>query len=163
MFARIMVVVGALAALGLAATGWHGYAGFDGRSGLERHILLGLAALLVFATAHCWQLFYLLGLTRVLAESAEESGRRSALEPRLVRFRTRTLPVVAAAVLAAIAVFVVGASMHGEQVGGRYHGPLLWAALALGAWATAAEWRTVIASERALAALRSRPADGGSR
>lgn len=154
MFARIMVVVGALAALGLAGTGWHGYAGFDGRSGLERHILLGLAALLVYTTAHCWQLFYLVGLTRVLAETAAGSGRRSSLEPPLVRFRTRTLPVVAAAVLTALAVFVVGAAMHGQQVGGRYHGPLLWIALALGAWATVAEWRTVLATERALAALR---------
>lgn len=160
MFARIMVVVGALAALGLAAAGWHGYAGFDGRSGLERHILLGLAALLVFATAHCWQLFYLLGLARVLAETAERSGRRSALTAPLLRFRSRTLPVVAAAVLAAIAVFVVGAAMHGEQVGGRYHGPLLWVALGLGAWATVAEWRTVVASERALVALREPPGAG---
>lgn len=158
MFARIMVAVGVLAALGLAAAGAHGHAGFTGRAGLERHILLGLAALLVFVLAHCWVLFYLLGLTRVLSEAAAETGASDALGPALRSFRRWTAPVLVAAVVSALAVFVVGAAMHGEGTGGRYHGALLWIALALAAWATVAEWRTLIASERALGAIRARSA-----
>lgn len=160
MFARIMIAVGILATLGLAGAGVHGYSGFDGREGLERHILLGLAPLLVFVTAHCWQLFYLLGLTRVLTETAEDLDRPDVSIPSVFTFYRTTLPPIVGAVAAALGVFVVGAAMHGQSAGGRIHGPLLWLALALGAWATVAEWRMVTASERALVGLRSdRPAE----
>ena len=154
MFARMMIVVGALAALGLLGAGVHGYAGFSGRDGLTRHILLGLAPLLVFVIAHAWTLFYLVGLTRVLRETAEERGVSGALEAPLLGLGRWTLPPGIAAVLAALAVFVVGAAMYGQKTGGSFHGPLLWLALALAAWATVAEWRAVVASERALDALR---------
>jgi hypothetical protein len=154
MFARIMVLVGALAALGLAGAGLHGYAGFEGREGLGRHILLGLAPLLLFVIAHAWSLFYLGGMARVLTETAAQSGRSSAIGPELTRFARRTVPPALAAVLTTLAVFVLGAAMQGRGAGGRYHGALLWVAPALAAWATVAEWRAVLATERALAVFR---------
>jgi hypothetical protein len=157
MFARIMVLVGGLAALGLAGAGVHGYAGFEGRDGLGRHILLGLAPLLLFVIAHAWSLFYLGGMARVLRETAAETGRPSAIGPVLARFGRRTVPPALAAILTALAVFVVGAAMQGRAADGRLHGPLLWVALALAAWATVAEWRTVLATEHALTELRRGP------
>lgn len=140
-FGRLMVAVGFAAALGMAGVGWQGYRGLAGGpegEGLQAHVLLGLAAVLVFVLAHAWVAFYLLGALRVLGRARD-----------LATFRRRTLPLLAAAVAAGLGTFVLGAAVHAGRVAAGLHGALLWAALALQAWAGWAEWRAVAAAERA--------------
>ena len=139
-FGRVMVAVGFAAALGMAAVGWQGYLGLPGGAegeALQAHVLLGLAAVLVFLLAHAWVAFYLLGALRVLGRDRD-----------LAAFRRRTLPLLAGAVAAGLGTFIVGAGVHAGRVPAGLHGALLWAALALQAWAGWAEWRAVAAAER---------------
>ena len=138
-----MVAVGFAAALGMAGVGWQGYrdlaGGVEGEA-LQAHVLLGLVAVLVFLLAHAWVGFYLLGAVRVLPEP---------LAPSLAVFERRTLPLLAAAVAAGLGTFILGAAVHAGRVSAGLHGALLWAVLALQAWAGWAEWRAVTAAERA--------------
>lgn len=146
MFGRVMVAVGFAAALGMAGVGWQGYRGLAGgaeEEGLQAHVLLGLGAVLVFLLAHAWVAFYLLGAVRVLP---------GPLAPPLAGFGRRTLPLLAAAVAAGLATFVLGTAVHAGRVPAGLHGALLWATLALQAWAGWAEWRAVTVAERAAGA-----------
>jgi hypothetical protein len=141
-----MVAVGFAAALGMAAVGAQGYRGLPGGTdgaGLQAHVLFGLAAVLVFLLAHAWVAFYLLGAVRVLPVP---------LAPPLAGFGRRTLPLLAAAVAAGLATFVLGTAVHAGRVPAGLHGALLWATLALQAWAGWAEWRAVAAAEGAVRA-----------
>lgn len=143
-FGRVMVAVGFVAALGMAGVGAHGYAGLPAGAGLRQHVLLGLAAVLVFLLAHSWVAFYLLGASRVLGEA-----------PALASLRRRTLPLLGAAVAAGLATFVLGSAVHAGRVPAGLHGALLWVTLALQGWAGWAEWRAVVAAERAVGAARA--------
>lgn len=140
MFGRVMVAVGALASLGLLAVGLAGYRGLpDGVEGpaLRQHVLLGLAAVLVFVLAHAWVAFYLVGAARVLGEAAV----------------ARTLPPLLLAVAAALATFVLGSAVHSGLAPAGLHGALLWLTLLLQGWAGWAEWRAVTAAARATRTL----------
>lgn len=143
MFGRVMVAVGFAAALGMLGVGLHGYLGLPEEAegpALQQHVLLGLAAVLVFLLAHAWVAFYLLGAVRVLPGPPG---------PPLAGFGRRTLPLLAAAVVAGLATFILGIAVHAGRAPAGLHGALLWAALALQAWAGWAEWRAVAAAERA--------------
>lgn len=154
-FGRIMIVLGILATLGLVATAVQGYAGVHGRAGLKEHVLLGLVALLLFVLAHCWILVYLVGIDRLLRPLARAAGRDDVVEPPLRSFRSRTLPLLLAAVFGGIAVFTLGSEAYSGRMSPSVHGVLIWVTVALQAGAVAVEWRALAASERALERLRS--------
>jgi len=153
-FGRIMIFVGLAATLGLVATGFQGYGGLADRAALGRHILLGLIALLLFVMAHSWVLIYLTGMHRLLRRVAGESGRVEALPPRLLAFRSRTLPVLLATIVGAIAVFLLGTEVFSGRLSGSVHGAVLWVTVVLQGLAMALEWRALAASERAFQLLR---------
>lgn len=149
-----MVLAGCLAALALAGVGAQGYRlAAEPDDGLAGHILVGMAAVLVLLLAHSWVLFYLLGASRVLREAARDAGRAEALAPPLRALGRRVLPPLLATVAAALATFVLGIGVYGGRAPELLHGALFWATLALQAWAAAAEWRALVACERATAAL----------
>lgn len=150
-----MVAAGCLAALVLAGVGAQGYRleGAEPASGLTGHILAGLTAVLVLLLAHSWVLFYLLGATRVLRETARGAGREETLAPALGGLRRRALPVLLAAAAAALATFTMGLATYAGRTPELLHGALAWVALALQVWAAAEEWRALAASERATASL----------
>lgn len=146
MFGRIMVIVGCLASVGLLATGLQGYRGAAEGAPLRTHVLLGMGSLLLFVLAHSWVLFYLVGATRVLAESATETG--GGLEAPLGGFRRQVLPPLLAAVTVAFAAFATGPGVYARWAPLTLHAALLWAALALQLWAARAEWQALTAAER---------------
>jgi len=153
-----MVAAGCLAALALAGVGAQGYRlAAELGAGLTGHIVVGLAAVLVLLLAHSWVLFYLLGAERVLREAlnevTREAGRGELPGPALLGFRRRVLPPLLGAAAAAFATFVLGIAAYAGRAPELLHGALFWATLALQAWAAAAEWRALAATERATAAL----------
>lgn len=147
-----MVAVGWLGALGLVAAGvlGHGYArhGDDVRG----HLLLGLGALLLFVLAHCWVLFYSLAARRVLA------GGTGAAAERLAGFSRHTLVPILAVLAAALATFLTGNAVYTGALPWWGHAAPFYATLVLQVWASAAEWRTCVATERLSAGMaRPRP------
>lgn len=155
MFGRIMVIVGCVATLGLLATGVQGYQGAAEGAPLRTHVLLGMGSLLLFVLAHSWVLFYLVGASRVLDETAREAGRGDLLEPSFVAFRRRVLPPLLAAVSLAFAAFATGPGVYARWAPVALHEALLWAAVALQIWAARAEWQALTASERAVRDLQA--------
>lgn len=151
MFGRVMVAVGGLSALGMAAVGVLGYRGVAKGAGLREHVLLGLATLLLFVLAHAWVAFYLVGAARVLGGAAMEGGR--APEPPVPAVHRSTLPPLLLAVAAALATFVVGSAVHTGAASAGLHGALLWLTLLLQTWAGRAEWRAVTAVSQAAGAV----------
>ncbi|HUP41915.1 MAG TPA: hypothetical protein VM599_01765 [Thermoanaerobaculia bacterium] len=147
MFGRVMVVVGCLAALGLAGVGVQGYLGVELGGGLAGHVLGGMGAVLVLLLAHSWVLFYLLGAVRVLAGEG--------LGAPLGAFRSRVLPPLVAAVVAGVATFLLGIGVYAGRAPAVLHGGLTWVTLALQVWAAVVEWRVLVAVERAAAARRA--------
>jgi hypothetical protein len=106
-----------------------------------------MGAVLVFLLAHSWVLFYLLGAARVL-------GGDGGPAP-LAGFRRRVLPPLMAAVVAGVATFLLGIGVYAGRAPAALHGGLTWVTLALQVWAAAAEWRVLVAVERAAAARRA--------
>jgi hypothetical protein len=106
-----------------------------------------MGAVLVFLLAHSWVLFYLLGAARVLAGEG--------LGAPLGAFRARVLPPLVAVVAAGVATFLLGIGVYAGRAPAALHGGLTWVTLALQVWAAAAEWRVLVAVERAATARRA--------
>lgn len=153
---RIMVVVSALATLGIIATGFLGYRGAHTDEGVRVHILVALGSILVFLLAHLWILFYLLGSVRVLRQEAERAGLpEDELDQGLVRFRTRTMPPLLVALALAVGCFVLGAGAYSSGGSVLVHAVSFYLVLPAEAWAAWREWRTFGAAERTVRRLRA--------
>lgn len=149
-----MVAVGGVAALGMAAVGWQGYQGLPEGArapGVQEHVLLGLAAVLVLVLAHAWVAFYLLGAGRVLEEAA--AGCPAALGRPFLSLRRGTLVPLLLVVSAGLATFVLGSAVHAGLAPAGLHGALLWLTLLCQGWAGWAEWRAVTEVARAARAF----------
>lgn len=155
MFGRIMVVTGMLATAGLGLAAAQGYRGAASGDALRLHVLTALVTVLVFILAHAWVLFYLVGAVRVIEETARGGGREDVVEPALTRFGRRTLPPLVGALAASLALFLAGVGVYAHQVPASIHGDLFWLVVVLELWAAWGEWRALVASERAVAALQA--------
>ena len=155
MFGRIMVVTGLVATAGLGLAAAQGYRGAASGDALRLHVLTALATVLVFILAHAWVLFYLVGASRVIAESAREAGREGVLEPALTHFGRRVLPPLLGALAAVLALFLAGVGVYARELSAAVHGDLFWLVVVLELWAAWGEWRALVSSERAVAGLQA--------
>ncbi|HVR96451.1 MAG TPA: hypothetical protein VMW27_07555 [Thermoanaerobaculia bacterium] len=160
MMGRALLIVGALATLGLAATGVLGYlvpwppaaeAGGAVSDEMSTHILIGLGTCLLLLFSHCWILIYLLGTGRAVRQAVRERGLETALAGRTRRSRMAFYVLVVLAMGLSLAVFIVGASLTTGSVPGWVHGVLFYAALAVQLPTLAIERRVLDANEGLMA------------
>jgi len=110
MMGRALLVVGALATLGLLGTGVLGYGipeSFE-VSDQANHILLAVLTSILLLFSHCWILFYLIGTGKVLKEAVAEHGLEQEIVEQTKTFKNRSNPWLMLAMMLAMATFVSG-------------------------------------------------------
>jgi hypothetical protein len=155
---RALLIVGALATIGLLATAVVGYALPEpvATKDLSTHLLLGVLASLLLLFSHCWILFYLIGTGKALKQAVAEHG----LEPEIVeqtrRFKTRSNPWLMLAILLAMATFVLGGGVATKAVASWVHHALFVATLAAQVWALWVEFEVLTANEKLMRSVDRR-------
>ena len=88
MMGRALLIVGAMATLGLLASAVVGYllAGATDAN-MPLHVLISLAASLLLLFSHCWIMFYLIGTGKAIKEAVNENGLEPALIEETKRFK----------------------------------------------------------------------------
>lgn len=162
MMGRALLIVGALATLGLAATGLLGYrmpwppaAAVEATGGvpeeMSRHILVGLGASLLLLFSHSWILIYLLGTGRAVRQAVRQRGLEPELSARTKRFKKACYPLILLAMALSLATFITGTGVTTGVVPGPVHGVLFYAALAIQILTLAVERRVLDDNERLIA------------
>lgn len=152
-FGRIVLVVSALATLGLVALGVDGYRLGDAPEELRAHLGLAMAVTLALLFGHLWVALYLLALVRTLRARGEELLAGEAWSRR----RRRSLAgAVGGALVLLLAVFLLGPAAMLGMLPAWVHGAAFFAALAAQVGSLLVEARALRDAERSLAALYAR-------
>ncbi len=107
MMGRALLTVGALATLGLVATGVIGYVATEvERYGLHLLIALGSCILLLFS--HCWIMFYLIGTGKAIKDVVAEENLSADLVEETKALKNRSYPGLMLAMALAMATFILG-------------------------------------------------------
>ena len=107
MMGRALLTVGAMATLGLVATGVLGYLVADvGSAGL--HLLIALATCLLLLFSHCWIMFYLIGTGKAIKEAVADEGLSPELVEETKALKNRSYPSLMLAMALAMATFILG-------------------------------------------------------
>lgn len=131
MMGRALLIVGAMATIGLAATAVLGYT-LTSMVGPEmsRHVLVALASCLLLLFSHCWIMFYLIGTGKAIKEAVNEHK----LDPNLIeetkKYKNRSYPPLMLAMALAMATFILGGGAATGTLPVWVHHVLFWAALA---------------------------------
>lgn len=107
MMGRALLMVGALATLGLVATGVIGFVATEvANYGLHLLIALGTCLLLLFS--HCWIMFYLIGTGKAIKEAVAEENLSPELIEETKTLKNRSYPGLMLAMVLAMATFILG-------------------------------------------------------
>jgi hypothetical protein len=157
MMGRALLVLGVLAAVGLAAAAALGYP-LHGTAdpAVPRHVLAALASSLVLLFAHCWILLYLFATGRAIAEVVREHGVEPSVLDLVRGFQRRCWPPLLLAMALAIATLVLGGALMAGTVPAMAHHVLFWIALAVQVWALGVERRVLGENESLIADLDRR-------
>ena len=134
MMGRALLIVGAMATLGLLATAVLGY-GLEGPTGrqvgpeMSRHVLVALASSLLLLFSHCWIMFYLIGTGKAIKEAVAEHSLEPALIEETKRFKNRSYPSLMLAMALAMATFILGGGAATNSLPAWIHHGLFWATL----------------------------------
>jgi 4-hydroxybenzoate polyprenyltransferase len=134
MMGRALLIVGAMATLGLIATAVLGY-GLDGPVGREiapemsRHVLVALASSLLLLFSHCWIMFYLIGTGKAIKEAVAEHSLEPALVEETKKLKNRSYPSLMLAMGLAMATFILGGGAQTNSLPVWVHHGLFWATL----------------------------------
>jgi MFS family permease len=131
MMGRALLIVGAMATLGLAAAAVLGYmlTGPVGRD-MSRHVLVALASCLLLLFSHCWIMFYLIGTGKAIKEAVNENKLDPDLIEETKRYKNRSYPPLMLAMALAMATFILGGGAATGVLPVWIHHVLFWAALA---------------------------------
>ena len=167
MMGRALLIVGAMATLGLLASAVLGY-GLASPTDPEmpRHVLVALASSLLLLFSHCWIMFYLIGTGKAIKDVVKEHG----LEPQIVeetkRFKNLSYPWLMLAMGLAMATFILGGGAATGTLPSWIHHVLFYLALASQVKALWIEKRVLDENERLMADLDRRllalPAGGSA-
>jgi hypothetical protein len=117
---RALLTVGAMATLGLIATGVLGYLVADvGSAGL--HVLIALATCLLLLFSHCWIMFYLIGTGKAIKEAVAEGNLSPELVEETKEFKNRSYPWLMLAMGLAMATFILGGGVDTGAIPGWLH------------------------------------------
>ena len=107
MMGRALLTVGAMATVGLLATGVLGYLVADvGSAGL--HLLIALATCLLLLFSHCWIMFYLIGTGKAIKQAVADAGLSPELVEETKALKNRSYPPLMLAIGLAMATFILG-------------------------------------------------------
>jgi len=130
MMGRALLIVGAMATLGLAAAAVLGYM-LQGPVGPEmsRHVLVALASCLLLLFSHCWIMFYLIGTGKAIKEAVNEHKLDPELIEETKRYKNRSYPSLMLAMALAMATFILGGGAATGVLPVWVHHVLFWATL----------------------------------
>ena len=134
MMGHALLIVGAMATLGLIASAVLGY-GLDASAGREitaemsRHLLVALASSLLLLFSHCWIMFYLIGTGKAIKEAVAEHSLEPALIEETKRFKNESYPSLMLAMALAMATFILGGGAQTNSLPVWVHHGLFWATL----------------------------------
>ena len=107
MMGRALLTVGAMATLGLAATGVLGFLVADvGSAGT--HVLIALATCVLLLFSHCWIMFYLIGTGKAIKQAVADGGLSLELVEETKALKNRSYPMLMLAIGMAMATFILG-------------------------------------------------------
>jgi MFS family permease len=131
MMGRALLIVGAAATIGLAATAVLGYmlTGLVGPE-MSRHVLIALASCLLLLFSHCWIMFYLIGTGKAIKEAVNENKLDPDLIEETKRYKNRSYPSLMLAMALAMATFILGGGAATQVLPVWIHHVLFWLALA---------------------------------
>ncbi|MFP5287543.1 MAG: hypothetical protein ACLGI9_17530 [Thermoanaerobaculia bacterium] len=161
MMGRALLIVGAMATLGLIASAVLGY-GVEGPVGrqigadMSRHVLVALASSLLLLFSHCWIMFYLIGTGKAIKEAVAEHGLEPALIEETKRFKNRSYPSLMLAMSLAMATFILGGGAATNSLPAWIHHALFWAALVVQGRALWIEKEVLDQNEKLMAAIDRR-------
>jgi hypothetical protein len=127
----------------LVASALHAAAPFAGHL-VSKHVGIAIPTVLFSLFSQSMVIFYFIGTGKLVKEEVAtypEPERRAVLAA-LRRFKAKTSPPATFALLTAIAVFVLGGAVHTSALPAWTHLTASLAAVAVHAWALAAEWKT---------------------
>ncbi len=129
MMGRALLTVGALATLGLIATGVLGYAVGD-RESAALHVLVALGSCLLLLFSHCWIMFYLIGTGKAIKQAVADGGLSAELVEETKRLKNRCYPALMLAMALAMATFILGGGVDTGSVPRWVHQAMFLASLA---------------------------------
>jgi transglutaminase-like putative cysteine protease len=158
---RALLVIGLLAALGIAASAAVGYAAPPASEieQLQPHVLSALAAVLLLLFAHCWIVLYLIGTGRALRSVVREYGLDPSVMAEAGRLQGEAVPWLLLAMGLALGTFLLGAGAAANALPAWVHHGLAWAALAAQLYALWTERRVLAAHEDLIADVDRRIAE----
>lgn len=147
MMGRSLLIIGVVGTLGFLATGILGYwVTGPADAGMPRHMLIALGSCLLLLFSHLWILFYLIGTGRAIRLTVKELGLETGLAEATRRFKT-CYPWLVAAMIAAVATFVLGGFVAVKTLPRWTHHTLFFVTLALQAISLWLEGRALTGSE----------------
>jgi hypothetical protein len=168
MMGRALLIVGAMATLGLAAAAVMGYL-LQGPVGpaMSRHVLVALASCLLLLFSHCWIMFYLIGTGKAIKDAVKEFGLEQRLVEETKRFKNVSYPWLMLAMGAAMATFILGGGAATGSLPVWVHHVLFFVTLASQGRALQLERRVLVENEalmadvdRRLATMQTSPTPG---
>lgn len=160
MMGRALLFIGAVATLGVIATGVFGYMlSSPTDAEMPRHVLVGLFASLLILFSHCWIMFYLIGTGKAIKDAVKENG----LDPQFIeetkRFKNLSYPSLMLAMGLVMATFILGGGVATGSIPGWVHHGLFYAAVLVQGYALWVENRVLIENERLMANVDRRLSD----
>ena len=120
MMGRALLTVGAMATLGLIATGILGYLVADvGSAGL--HVLIALATCLLLLFSHCWIMFYLIGTGKAIKQAVADEKLSPDLVEETKELKNRSYPSLMLAMVLAMATFILGGGVDTGTIPAWFH------------------------------------------
>ena len=157
MMGRALLIVGAMATLGLIAAAVLGYRlGGPVGSEMSRHVLVSLASSLLLLFSHCWIMFYLIGTGKAIKQAVAEHGLEPSFVEETKRFKNESYPSLMLAMALAMATFILGGGAATGSLPVWVHHALFYAALVVQARTLWIENRVLTANERLMAEIDKR-------
>jgi hypothetical protein len=158
MMGRALLIVGALATVGLVATGLVGFLiprAFEPEQ-LSSHLLLAVLTSLLLLFSHCWILFYLIGTGKALKDAVAENGLEPEIAEETKRFKTRSNPWLMLAMMLAMATFVVGGGVATKALPAWVHQALFYGTVVCQVWTLWVEFEVLTANAKLMKSVDRR-------
>jgi hypothetical protein len=149
MMGRALLIVGAMATLGVIAAAVVGYTLHGATdTNMPLHVLIGLASSLLLLFSHCWIMFYLIGTGKAIKDAVRENALDAAIVEETKRFKNASYPWLMLAMALVMATFILGGGVATGSVPTWVHHVLFYLAVASQAYALRIEWRVLTENER---------------
>ena len=152
MMGRALLIVGAMATLGVIAAAVVGYT-LHGPTDADMplHVLIGLASSLLLLFSHCWIMFYLIGTGKAIKDAVKASGLDEAFVEATKRFKNLSYPWLMLAMGLVMATFILGGGVATESVPSWVHHALFYAAVLVQGYTLWIERRVLTDNEQLMA------------